>query len=168
MSAQRDWERQVAGSLQKLALINELERLVIDLETGVRGFVITREERFLEPWQQARVAFPDQAEELIGLTDDPVRDPLARQISADVESHIEDYASPLVHAARRAILAATVGRVGSLVLITLCAMRTPRCRMSISRQTTRPSGCRFATTESVARIRPEDRDWSVSETASRR
>ena len=170
ISAERDWERQVAGSLEELALVNELERLVIDLETGVRGFVITGEERFLEPWEQARVAFPDQAEELIGLTDDPVQDPLARQISADVESYIEDYASPLVQAARRyepaassvtateegkqrvdairaqfdryrtleaaplaerrdraddaarrAILAATVGLVGSLVLITLFA-----------------------------------------------
>ena len=81
ISAERDWERQVTGSLEELALVNELERLVIDLETGVRGFLLTHEERFLEPWDEARAAFPDRAEELVGLTDDPVQDPLARQIT---------------------------------------------------------------------------------------
>jgi CHASE3 domain-containing protein len=31
-----------------LVAADEVEKLVIDLETGVRGFVITNEERFLE------------------------------------------------------------------------------------------------------------------------
>ena len=44
-----------------LAAANRLERLVIDLETGQRGFVITGEERFLEPWNDARQNFPRQA-----------------------------------------------------------------------------------------------------------
>jgi signal transduction histidine kinase len=99
--AERDWERQVTGSLEELALVNSLERLVIDLETGVRGFVITHEERFLVPWDDARAAFPDRAEELLRLTDDPVQRPLAAQISADVGSYIDDYGAPLVEAARR-------------------------------------------------------------------
>jgi signal transduction histidine kinase len=101
ISAARDWERQVTGSLEELAVLNNLERLVIDLETGVRGFVITHEDRFLQPWDDARAAFPDRADDLLRLTDDPVQDPLARQIAADVESYIQDYAAPLVEAARR-------------------------------------------------------------------
>jgi CHASE3 domain sensor protein len=32
-----------------LVAAEALQKLVIDLETGVRGFVITREERFLDP-----------------------------------------------------------------------------------------------------------------------
>ena len=107
ISAERDWERQVTGSLEELAVVNNLERLVIDLETGVRGFVITHEDRFLEPWDDARAVFPDRADDLVRLTDDPVQDPLARQIAADVGSYIQDYAAPLVEAARRSDPAAS-------------------------------------------------------------
>ncbi len=107
ISAERDWERQVTGSLEELGLVNEMERLVIDLETGVRGFVITHEERFLDPWDNARAVFPDRAEELLALTDDPVQHPLVEQITADVESYIDDYAAPLVAAAQRNDPAAT-------------------------------------------------------------
>ena len=41
--------RAAQGSEEVLATANELERLVIDLETGVRGFVLTGEDQFLEP-----------------------------------------------------------------------------------------------------------------------
>ena len=101
ISAERDWERQVTGSLEELGLVNEMERLVIDLETGVRGYALTHEERFLEPWEAARAVFPDRAEALLALTDDPVQHPLVEQITADVESYIDDYATPLVDAVQR-------------------------------------------------------------------
>jgi CHASE3 domain sensor protein len=39
---------------------NHLERLVIDLETGQRGFILTGEERFLQPWRDARAALPKE------------------------------------------------------------------------------------------------------------
>ena len=44
---------------------------MIDLETGVRGFVITGQERFLQPWNAARAAFPVQASTLVSSVDDP-------------------------------------------------------------------------------------------------
>ena len=45
---------------EELIAADRLEKLVIDLETGVRGFVITGEESFLAPWNKARAAFPDR------------------------------------------------------------------------------------------------------------
>ena len=143
ISAERDWERQVTGSLEELALVNELERLVIDLETGVRGFLITHEERFLEPWEEARAAFPGRAEELVGLTDDPVQDPLARQITADVESYIEDYAVPLLEAARRndpaaSGVAATDGGKGARRRDSCPVRSLPRRRGGPARSAPRP------------------------------
>jgi signal transduction histidine kinase len=36
----------------------ELEKLVVDLESGMRGFVFTGDERFLEPWQAAQDQLP--------------------------------------------------------------------------------------------------------------
>ena len=100
-STLRDRERQVTGSLERLRSASQLERDVLDLETGVRGFVITRQDRFLEPFDGARAAFPGRVEALAGLSDDPVQQPLVAQISADVQSYIDDYAAPLVEAARR-------------------------------------------------------------------
>ena len=92
----------MTGSLEELALVDDLERLVIDLETGVRGFVITRDERFLGTVGSGPSGVSRSCRRSsCALTDDPVEDPLARQISADVESYIDDYAVPLVEAARR-------------------------------------------------------------------
>jgi CHASE3 domain sensor protein len=51
-------------SEEVLVAANQLERLVIDLETGQRGFVITGQERFLGPWRAAQIAVPGQASTL--------------------------------------------------------------------------------------------------------
>jgi signal transduction histidine kinase len=101
ISSERDSERQASRSLQELALVNQLETLVIDLETGVRGFVITHEERFLEPWQHARAAFPGPAGQLVRLADDPAEARLARGFPSQVGSYVDDYLVPLVAAAKR-------------------------------------------------------------------
>jgi CHASE3 domain sensor protein len=57
----RDWAALARHSEQVLVAANQLERLVMDLETGQRGFVMTGEESFLEPWNAARTSFPEQA-----------------------------------------------------------------------------------------------------------
>src|SRR6266545_6255511 len=60
----RSSERLARHSEEVLAAANQLERLVIDLETGQRGFVITGQERFLGPWRAAQIAVPGQASTL--------------------------------------------------------------------------------------------------------
>src|SRR5215813_2373195 len=47
-----------------LATANQLERLVVDMETGERGYLLTGEQRFLAPWEDARAAFPATAQRL--------------------------------------------------------------------------------------------------------
>ncbi|MFE9763472.1 SpoIIE family protein phosphatase [Streptomyces sp. NPDC005808] len=78
-----------------------LEKLVLDVETGQRGFVITRQDRFLEPWEAARRDFPGQARELVRVTDPPGLRELAVQITRDGESFIRDYSVPLVESAKQ-------------------------------------------------------------------
>ncbi|MFG2073459.1 SpoIIE family protein phosphatase [Nonomuraea maritima] len=78
-----------------------LERLVLDLETGQRGFLITRQESFLQPWESARAEFPAQAQQVVSLADTTELRDLARQIRQQGESFISDYSIPLVEAARR-------------------------------------------------------------------
>lgn len=89
-------------SEQVLATANQLERLVVDLETGQRGFVITGQERFLEPWRAARIAVPGQASTLQRLVaGNPGQQRRAQRITRAVTSYVRDYSVPLVAAAWR-------------------------------------------------------------------
>jgi signal transduction histidine kinase len=85
-----------------LVVANRLERLVGDLETGERGFLITGEEDLLQPWQAARADFPEQATMLERMVaDNPAQQARAREIAQAGTSYIQDYSVPLVAAARR-------------------------------------------------------------------
>jgi signal transduction histidine kinase len=85
-----------------LVAADALEKLVIDLETGLRGFVITSENRFLEPWRHARAALPTRARALEGLVaDDPLQLSRVRRIVQATTSYVHDYSVPLVEAVRR-------------------------------------------------------------------
>ncbi|MCU1677729.1 MAG: Histidine kinase [Frankiales bacterium] len=87
---------------EELVAAEALERLVIDLETGLRGFVITHEERFLEPYKAARAALPETAGELERLaSDEPVETSRVRRITDEVASYLRQYAVPLVATVRR-------------------------------------------------------------------
>jgi signal transduction histidine kinase len=87
---------------QELVAADGLATLLIDLETSVRGFIITDQERFLGPWKHARTAFPTQAALLERLVaDDPIQLQRVRHIVQGVTSYIRDYSVPLVAAVRR-------------------------------------------------------------------
>jgi signal transduction histidine kinase len=86
---------------EELVAADAVEKIVIDIETGLRGFVITREERFLDPWREGRAAFPAQAREFERLTaDDPGQLVKARRIVKAARSYIDGYSVPLVSAVR--------------------------------------------------------------------
>jgi len=93
--------RLLTHSREANASADRLEELVIDLETGVRGFVITRQERFLEPWKNARAQIPGEARTLESLADQPEQKRRARGIARDAAAYITEYSVPLVNAARQ-------------------------------------------------------------------
>ena len=98
----RTQERRARRSEEVLEVANLLERQVVDLETSQRGFVITNEERFLQPWRRAQVAFPEGAatlERLVG--NDPAQQEQARRIVEATRSYLRDYSIPLVARAQR-------------------------------------------------------------------
>jgi signal transduction histidine kinase len=98
---QREARSQALHSRAQLASSDTLLTLLSDLETGQRGFVITREERFLEPWRAARSALPEKARALARAASDPAQASRARAIERAAMSYIRDYSVPLVNAARR-------------------------------------------------------------------
>ena len=80
----RTQERRARRSEEALEVANLLERQVVDLETSQRGFVITNQERFLELWRRAQVAFPEEAATLAlaGGTTPPSRSRPGRIVEA--------------------------------------------------------------------------------------
>jgi len=89
-------------SEEVLIVANRLERLVVDLESGQRGFVITGQRRFLQPWSDAQVAFPGQAKNLQQLVaDNPEQEARAQQITQRINSYLLDYSIPLVATAEQ-------------------------------------------------------------------
>jgi len=94
--------RTAQASEEVLATANELQRLVIDLETGVRGFVLTGEDQFLAPWDTARRSLPVRAAALERQSAaDPEQQRRARQLTLAANAYVEQYAAPLVEAVRR-------------------------------------------------------------------
>jgi signal transduction histidine kinase len=95
-------ERRARQSEEVLEVANLLERHVVDLEAGQRGFVITGQEQFLQPWRHAQAAIPGEAATLERLVaNDPEQAARARAIDQATRSYLRDYAEPLVATARR-------------------------------------------------------------------
>jgi signal transduction histidine kinase len=90
------------NSEEVLTTANQLERLVIDLETALRGYALTREEQFLQPWDKARRDLPARAAALERLTaGNAQQQRAARRITQLATSYVDDYATPLLRKARR-------------------------------------------------------------------
>ena len=96
----RNAERSALHSQDVLIAANALELQVLDVETGQRGFILTRQSEFLTQWEQARAALPSQGLAFLKLvTGDPRQEARAREVVAAARSYIDDYSVPLVNAA---------------------------------------------------------------------
>src|SRR5262249_10555701 len=79
----------------------DVRRLLGDMETSQRGFLITGDQSFRAPWEAGREKLPEKLTTLRSMVDDPGQAPRAQQLETDVLSYVNDYAVPLVDAARR-------------------------------------------------------------------
>jgi signal transduction histidine kinase len=108
---------QARNSQQVIAAANRVQTLVIDLETGLRGFVITNDERYLKPWKEAQALYPGAITTLVRLTRGN-RQQRARAISIRraIDAYLRVYSLPLVDFMRgnpqaaRAVVARGRGR----------------------------------------------------------
>jgi signal transduction histidine kinase len=95
--AVRKETRQEQRAQQTVGTATRVEKLVLDLETGTRGFVLTGDERFLAPWRSAQQALPRQVDvlrsEIPG--DGPAR------VDAMWRSYVRDWSSPVIALARK-------------------------------------------------------------------
>src|SRR5919197_4356307 len=63
----RDASNTARHAQQAIASANQLEILALDLETGLRGFIITNRQSSLEPWREAQARYPKQVAEFLRL-----------------------------------------------------------------------------------------------------
>ncbi len=93
----RERSLQARHSQQVIATANELQTLVIDLETGLRGFVITNDEKNLEPWAKAQRRYPEAIANLLSLTEgDRRQHARAVAIRKAIDKYLNDVSLPLV------------------------------------------------------------------------
>jgi signal transduction histidine kinase len=78
-----------------------LEKVVANLESGLGGFVLTRDERFLQPWTQARQELPTRTSVFLRLAQrDPVQQRRARVIVQLIDDYITDHGVPVLEIVR--------------------------------------------------------------------
>ncbi len=99
--------REQARAEREVSLGYQSETLLLDLETGVRGYLLTHDRRFLDPWQSARKEFPLRSALLASIErgSGSVDLALAAEIVSEGDSYINDFAVPeirLVETAPRA------------------------------------------------------------------
>ncbi|MEV5967522.1 CHASE3 domain-containing protein [Kribbella sp. NPDC051952] len=98
----RGLERSAKQSEDVLVATNRLERLIVDLEDGQRGFLLTGSDQFLQPWVFARGQFPVQATALENLVaGNAEQQTQAASLTQAGNSYLNDYSIPLIAAAQR-------------------------------------------------------------------
>jgi PAS domain S-box-containing protein len=97
IGALRDSSDAARHSEQVLAAANRLERRVIDLETGLRGLLLTRDERFLAPFRSAQAAVPPEARRLQALVaSTPEQMARAKTLTQAIDRYLKGYVVPQV------------------------------------------------------------------------
>jgi signal transduction histidine kinase len=98
-------EREAATKDVRTALVG-LEKLVIDLETGLRGVVLTGNRRFLQPASAASRQVDSRAAELERLVaDNPTQLQRVRELRVSINSYVGEYLEPIVDLAEENIAA---------------------------------------------------------------
>src|SRR5690348_11193389 len=89
---------------QSVVAASRVEKLVLDLETGTRGYLITGDRRFLTPYTAAKASLPAEVRVFQALAPGQLSDELAVR-SRD---YVRDWSDPVLAIARVSRDAATV------------------------------------------------------------
>jgi signal transduction histidine kinase len=95
-------EHQAQHTSSVLTSAHEVERLVADLATGQRDYVITGQQKFLQPWEQAAAQLPQQTAALQQLVaGSPAAVLQAQAADRSITSYLQDYSLPEIEAAQQ-------------------------------------------------------------------
>ncbi|OBF29365.1 hypothetical protein A5724_25795 [Mycobacterium sp. ACS1612] len=88
-------------SAEESFVARDVRRMLGDMETNQRGYIITGEPNFLAPWESARQKLPERLTTLRAMVDHPTQAERAADLQTSALAYVHDYADPLVAAARR-------------------------------------------------------------------
>jgi signal transduction histidine kinase len=102
----------------------QLEKLVLDLDTGLRGFVLTGKSDLLRPWTSAKAALPGKIKAFQRLTSSSSGEQRrAAALVATIHQYVDDYATPVVEIAQDTPAASRTGVVRAEGARQLAAIR---------------------------------------------
>ena len=94
----REFHEQAGGARraeQVLRLSTATERAVVDIETGLRAYLLTGDARFLEPYEEGRTAYGSRLAAMDALVTDPAQRRRLRDLEQAIDAYVVDYAEPL-------------------------------------------------------------------------
>ena len=100
MGALRSANRELQRSERALTFAFAAEKSLVDIETGLRGYLVTRQDDVLGPWRSGRVDAPRRLRALLEQVRDPAQKGRVRTIADRVDAFISGYAVPLERRAR--------------------------------------------------------------------
>jgi len=101
ISSLRDANEREARATRAVTVTLRLEKLVLDLETGLRGFILTGRESFLKPYVDAREELPAQLREFETISSSNAeQEKRARILAGLIRSYRQEFVDPLVDIAR--------------------------------------------------------------------
>jgi signal transduction histidine kinase len=104
---QRDAARLALRSQEAITAGSELQKSVISLETGLRGFVGTGRDRSLEPWNDGLRTYPGQIKTLKALVSDvPSQQAQVDKIEGEISDYVALWGRPLLALSRDDIASA--------------------------------------------------------------
>src|SRR3954467_409555 len=113
----RDAGREALRSQKAITAGEVLEKSVLNLDNGLRAYIINGRRRSLAPYAAARRAWPEQLVALRGLSgDDPAERAALGRIGGEIQDYIDLWAEPLIAVARdrpevaRSIIGNVTGR----------------------------------------------------------
>jgi signal transduction histidine kinase len=101
VSALNDATRREAHAKDVTTTTLRLQKLVVDLDSGVRGFVLTANPGFLEPWEEARAQLNDHLAEFTRrASTNPAQRKAALTLAGQIEAFVREYTIPIVRITR--------------------------------------------------------------------
>jgi signal transduction histidine kinase len=97
----RDSSVEARRTQQVIAAASSLETRALELESGLRGFLITGNERALQPWRDARREYPRQARALERLVAGTRQERPVHAIVESIDAYLNDFTLPLIAFMRR-------------------------------------------------------------------
>jgi signal transduction histidine kinase len=96
-SAARTAANEEARSKNVTTSALQLQKLVLDMEAGLRGYVLTGNKDFLQPYTTAKQQLGRAKDDLVAKTaDEPSQHKSARAIKASIKQYEDDYAKPVL------------------------------------------------------------------------